>query len=360
MRKCCNSKSENGKMAITAVALQDHISRSLLRRLSLSDPVRDRLRVKGPGQRPCQRNRHENSKPQHSLSQRSLDGREYVLDPAPPPLTLAQKLGLVETPRRRLSEAEWEQVKSRSVQEGDNTQPCVICKEEFCLQPQVLLSCTHVFHKACLKAFERYSGKKCCPMCRREQYETRVIHEGARIYREKCVIRIQAWWRGCVARRWYRNVRRSVPPKDKRLRQRFFETKLQEMSDSLVQACHTDTEAFLIDIEHSVAQSRLIFRQLETKCAPGAQALDWELVKEQAVQREMQDCPICLTPLCPPCSGPDGHRPGPRRGRVTRHVLLLSCSHLFHQPCLEAFELFCPETRPTCPLCRAAYSKRVL
>ncbi|XP_062377247.1 RING finger protein 32 isoform X2 [Sardina pilchardus] len=282
MRKCCSSKSENGKMAITAVALQDHISRSLLHSLSLSDPVRDRLRVKGPGRRPCQRNGHENGKPQqHPSAQRSLEGREYVLDAAPPPLTLAQKLGLVEAPRRRLSEAEWEQVKSRSVQEGDSTQPCVICREEFCLQPQVLLSCSHVFHRACLRALERYSGKKSCPMCRRQQYETRVIHEGARIYREKSVIRIQAWWRGCVARRWYRNVRRSVPPKDKQLRQRFFETKLQEMSDSLVQACRTDTEAFLTDIDHSLAQSRLVFRKLDTECAPDAQALDWEQVKEQ-------------------------------------------------------------------------------
>lgn len=71
-------------MAITAVALQDHISRSLLHSLSLSDPVRDSLRVRGSSQRPCQKNKH----PQHSSSQRSLEGREYVLDPAPPPLTL--------------------------------------------------------------------------------------------------------------------------------------------------------------------------------------------------------------------------------------------------------------------------------
>ena len=75
-------------MAITAVALQDHISRSMLQSLSLSDPVRDSLRAKGPGQKPRQRNRHANGKPQHSQSQRSLEEREYVLDPAPPPLTL--------------------------------------------------------------------------------------------------------------------------------------------------------------------------------------------------------------------------------------------------------------------------------
>ncbi|XP_063063153.1 RING finger protein 32 isoform X2 [Engraulis encrasicolus] len=308
MRKCNISKSDHGSnMALTAVAFQDHIARTLMHSLSIRDPVREKNlrggRGRGRGQRQCQRNRHTggDSRPaqqtqchhQHQ-AQRSSEGREYVLDPAPPPLTLAQRMGLVEAPERRLSETEWEQVKRRSVQEGDSSQPCVICREQFRLQPQVLLSCTHVFHKACLKAFERYSGRKCCPMCRREQYETRVIHEGARIYRHQCIVRIQAWWRGCMARRWYRDVRRTVPPKDKRLRQQFFENKLQEMSDSLVQACHTDTEAFLNAIESSVAQSRLVFQEMEETTTSAAAAADptaadatpprpqdWEQIQEQ-------------------------------------------------------------------------------
>lgn len=43
--------------------------------------------------------------------------------------------------------------------------------------------------QACLKAFERYSGKKTCPMCRRDQYETRVIHEGAKRHRDNSATR---------------------------------------------------------------------------------------------------------------------------------------------------------------------------
>lgn len=61
----------------------------------------------------------------------------------------------------------------------------------------------------------------------------------------------------------------------------FCRSQFQEMSESLVQACRTDTEAFLSDIEHSVAQSRLVFRQLEAERGPHAQALDWEEVEEQ-------------------------------------------------------------------------------
>ena len=40
--------------------------------------------------------------------------------------------------------------------------------------------------QACLQAFERFSGRKTCPMCRKEQYQTRVIHEGAKQHRHMC------------------------------------------------------------------------------------------------------------------------------------------------------------------------------
>jgi len=46
-------------------------------------------------------------------------------------------MGLVPAPSRRLTAEEWAEVKTRSIQEGDSTQPCVICREEFRLQPQV-------------------------------------------------------------------------------------------------------------------------------------------------------------------------------------------------------------------------------
>ncbi|OXB73248.1 UNVERIFIED_CONTAM: hypothetical protein H355_014620 [Colinus virginianus] len=63
----------------------------------------------------------------------------------------AQKLGLVEPPSLPLTAEEWEKIKQRSIQHGDSTQPCAICREEFALQPQVhvylwttALYCSHV------------------------------------------------------------------------------------------------------------------------------------------------------------------------------------------------------------------------
>ncbi|XP_037401557.1 RING finger protein 32 isoform X2 [Pygocentrus nattereri] len=189
-------------------------------------------------------------------------------------------------------------------------------------------------------------------MCRREQYETRVIHDGARFYREKCATRIQACWRGFAARKWYRNMRRLVPPNDPRLRRQFFEAKFQDLNDSLVQSCCSDVEQFLCDVDRSVAASRDVFRLFEQQRMSGQgmemEEEEWLEAQEKAVQQDASDCPICLTPLQSSSAGL----------AAGRGVLLLSCSHLFHEPCLQAFERFCVEGTATCPLCRRHYTAR--
>lgn len=54
---------------------------------------------------------------------------------------------------------------------------------------QVLLSCSHVFHKACLQSFERFSGIRSCPLCRASDYQKKVINDGADAYRSRCATR---------------------------------------------------------------------------------------------------------------------------------------------------------------------------
>ncbi|KTG46538.1 hypothetical protein cypCar_00002435 [Cyprinus carpio] len=345
-------KAERGRLTLAAVALQDHITRSVLvrnipRNLPVSDASRGAAHV-------SRKHRNHNTR-QSVICPEQTQGEEeteYVLDRGPPPPTLAQRMGLVAAPSRRLTAEEWAEVKTRSIQEGDSTQPCVICREEFRLQPQVLLSCSHVFHKVCLKSFEKFSGRKSCPMCRTEQYETRVIYDGARLHREKCAVRIQAFWRGYLVRKWYSNIKKYVPPKDQQLRRVFFEKKFQEMNDSLVRSCSTDVEAFLSDIDRSVASSHDILCRFDDKYTSVSEMEDkhWLEAQEKAVQRGVQDCPICLNPL--------GSHNG--SSKEDRSVLLLSCSHLFHEPCLQAFELFCHEVKPTCPLCRSHYAKMLV
>uniref|UniRef100_A0A3Q0SNS0 Ring finger protein 32 n=1 Tax=Amphilophus citrinellus TaxID=61819 RepID=A0A3Q0SNS0_AMPCI len=339
----------SSKLVITSAAFQDHIMRSLLH-FSFSDPLWRRSRSKHP-------------RPGEEVEERDLqrrderEEREYVLGPALPPLTLAQKLGLVASPGEILTEDQWTRVKSRSVQQEESAQPCAICREEFHLQPQVLLSCSHVFHRACLQAFERFSGRKRCPLCRREPYETRVIHDAARLFKHQCATRIQAYWRGYVARKWYRTIKKTICPKDKRLRRQFFEARLQELNDSFVRYCHTDTEAFLSDIDRSLSSSRRVFQQLEKKSVSKPRENDWDRIKSQVIQRDVWDCPICLTALSSLSLPTESDRSDHQQRRP---AVLLSCSHLFHQICLEAFEAFCADSRPVCPLCRSVYHKKLI
>ncbi|NXS97877.1 RNF32 protein, partial [Jacana jacana] len=358
----CSSKRET--IAVSAVALQDHIIHSHhLQDLSLAEPFKSRTRNIKNIYKPVDKEMVRavvdtgiRKKSTHHKVKEDAE-KEYVLDPSLPQLTLAQKLGLVEPPPLPLTAEEWVKIKQRSIQHGDSVQPCAICREEFALQPQVLLSCSHVFHKACLKAFEKFTGKKSCPMCRREQYHTRVIHDGARFFKTKCAIRIQAAWRGYIVRKWYKNLRRTVPPKDSKLRKQFFEEKVQQISSRLLSSYDMNLDEFFSEIDSSIAATRDVFQQLEGKGILVSEC-DWEKIQMQAFRQEILDCPICITPLGPTVR-PAHLSPG-KSTPFLRQVVLLSCSHLFHHTCFQAFEEFSVGEQHMCPLCRSRYQKKLL
>lgn len=68
---------------------------------------------------------------------------------------------------------------------------------------------------------------------------------------------IQACWRGYVVRKWYKNLRKTVAPNDPRLRKKFFEDKLSEITDRMVAMTSSDRiDRFLSDMDQSLAQSR--------------------------------------------------------------------------------------------------------
>ncbi|KAK3597060.1 hypothetical protein CHS0354_022064 [Potamilus streckersoni] len=289
---------QSDNTALTAVAIQDHLVKTYglgdiigPRRIGLGPAAKAKL--KKPTRPVIDTGRKRATKSSKKPDEKD---HEYVLDPKPPPLTLAQKLGLVEAPAQRLTELEWQGIKARSNDRNDSDLPCVICKEDFGFQDQVLLSCSHVFHKACLQAFERYSGRKTCPMCRKEQYQTRVIHEGAKTYKHKCAVRIQAAWRGYVVRCWYKKLREANPPKDPKLRQKFYEEKLKSITDRIVRSCDFHVNDFLRDIDQSLAVSRDVFRHFDAMFHQLSEG-EWEEIQLKAVTRGDSDCPICLTPL---------------------------------------------------------------
>lgn len=128
--------------SLAAAALQDHLARQLS--LSLSDPLsKNTLSFNSSRAR-------KNCIPAVGIplpnSSRDRGQRvtrnggvemERVLDPHPPPLTLAQHMGLVDRPQPLLTSKEWSQVKRVSQQRQDSSQPCPICQEEFGISEQV-------------------------------------------------------------------------------------------------------------------------------------------------------------------------------------------------------------------------------
>ena len=93
-------------------------------------------------------------------------------------------------------------------------------------------------------------------------------------------------------------------------------------------------DALFAELDQSLAISRSIFG--------GTTELDddlrWDDVREKALIRCEKNCPICM------CS----FKQTKKRSKV-----LLSCTHIFHEKCILAFEKFnADKLIHNCPVCR--------
>lgn len=181
-------------------------------------------------------------------------------------LSLAQRMGLVAEPAQPLTSVQWEHVKHASDSRQDSEVPCTICLEDFRTRPQVILSCSHVFHGECLRSFERFAGKRHCPLCRCPYFDATIHHSGLMVWRKKCASRIQRAWRGYTSRKELfnelrdPNIRKEAPA----LHRRCCGKVLQALGGKLEKACedHEDAlERFLQELDGSVAQSSALIRE---------------------------------------------------------------------------------------------------
>ncbi|KAM5195899.1 LOW QUALITY PROTEIN: RING finger protein 32-like [Hipposideros larvatus] len=261
--------SKQDCLVVTAVALQDHILHDFeLQNRSVADYCKTKVQNRENRSKSLQRNTKTIIDTGLKITNQGpkAEDPERVLDQKPPPLTLAQRLGLFELPQLPLSSEEWGKVKQRSILQGDSMQPCPICKEVFELHPQVLLLCSYMFHRVCLQAFEKFTNKKTCPLCRKSQYQTRVIDGRAQLLRIKCVTRIQACWRGHMVRKWYRDLRKTLPPTDAKLSRKFFDERFTKISHHVLHSFHMDIEELFAEIDSCLAINRSVLQQLEEKC----------------------------------------------------------------------------------------------
>ena len=328
--------------------------------------------------------------------------REYVLaDPSSVVAlnrqrkTLAERIGLIQisptSEENHLTEAAWNDIKQRSNDRQDSNCPCAICQEDFGLDQQVLLSCSHVFHRACLSTFERFvshnssgSDQRTCPICRRSQYEKRIIYEGARIHRTKCAARIQAAWRGYIVRQWYKRVRLDMShiPDDSRLRRKFYQEKLSEITDRIIASCDFDLRDLFNEVDRNMEQSRAIRRAFDARIRT-IDDDEWKQIKQRAQQRNEFECSICKCSLLPISNEPAVEKSvkgkknklekllpqlPPTRVNLKpktdvqpvlpkRPLVLLSCTHVFHATCLQMFEQYSCDSTHNCPVCRTVYQK---
>ena len=96
-----------------------------------------------------------------------------------------------------------------------------------------------------------------------------------------------------------------------------------------MEASNQSVDNLLLEIDQSIAASR-----------------------DTMSQKSVTDCPICIMPLT--------DQGLYRKNLSSRPTVLLSCSHVFHATCLQAFEEFSFEKRRECPVCRSSYHKKIM
>lgn len=119
--------------------------------------------------------------------------------------TLAQRMGLTEAPIQTqvVTISEWEEIE-RKVAERDEAY-CPICMIGFNQGSEIVLSCSHVFHRACIASFEKFMENKerCCPICRESNYQKKMTDKGSKAFQVVCARLIQSNYRGFAVRKKY-------------------------------------------------------------------------------------------------------------------------------------------------------------
>ncbi|XP_057289444.1 RING finger protein 32-like [Hydractinia symbiolongicarpus] len=342
IRKMATARSKQSKsnrnLTLTAVALQDHLAKTLNLKygLSLSKGISNQNTVNLKSKNIVFKKDTKNLNKEFVIKSASQNVARNV--------TLAEKLGIVECEENPcLNEEQWAILKKKSNSRGDSSQPCAICKDNYNqFRQQILLSCSHVFHRQCIASFEKYSGKAICPICRRTNYEKRVIFDGSIITLNRSATVIQKHWRRYIIQKRYIQLREKIPPSDKKLRRKYYEQKFLKLSDKLVESYdyhYEDVSHFIDSIDQNLVSSKSVMKRFTER---DMLENEWENIQIKAIKRGKKECPICLSLLN------DG----------SKGTMLLSCTHVYHMQCLLAYEQYNNKHEKLCPVCRTEYNKR--
>ncbi len=256
---------------------------------------------------------------------------------------VAQKMGFEKKPDKKLDAEEWRHIETKAkqrIEENRHNELCSICLEPFKMEDQILLNCSHLFHKICLQNFEQFmklansNTIRKCPVCRKDAYQKKVSSIGKEDYKIQCAILIQSIWRGYRCRKKYFLMKLNKNPEAKR---KYYAEKLKQLSCKLERTLKVENSILdraLESIDKSIERNHLAFLSNE----------EWDKIVQPSKARKLLSkdakCTICLQEL------------------TDRSVLLTSCGHSFHCNCLQSFERYSQYHDYQCPCCRTLYVSR--
>jgi hypothetical protein len=235
-----------------------------------------------------------------------------------------------------LTKDDWKQVEAKARERKQHLDPCPICVEDFNVtDKQVILNCSHVFHWDCLRSFEKFAQVRCCPLCRKEDYQKLATTDGKMMIQERAAVRIQKTWRGYITRKLHRKVLLDLNPEKKK---GYYAKRLADLTERWTKYERYDTKklnGFLDGIDDSVKIARLSYFNED----------DWANARKQALSRGDLECSICLGEINLAKSN-------------SKDCIVTNCSHVFHNVCIQSFEKFgLLGAHPICPVCRSFYIK---
>lgn len=149
--------------------------------------------------------------------------------------------------------------------------------------------------QACLRSYEAYARVRSCPLCRRQQYEKRLITDGQDAHRHRCAAkytpvpagccvavsdavlrRIQATWRMHRARTHFL----SLPPRDPVLRRKWQLRRLEAVgsqAERVVDARSDAIDRLFAELDQTVARTNQLMRM--------PLIVDWHATRAQARAR---------------------------------------------------------------------------
>ena len=344
-----NKKIDPNNIVLNAAAFQDQLSQKFGININKFKKIQKRKYIINSKPKSCITNKKA---PINELySKKDIDTDKEILNRNKKflsKLTFCEKVGIQKIKNFPLSLEEWKRVEAKTIKREDFKGDCPICMDKLSNRESVILSCSHVFHKICLKNFEKFSAVTKCPLCRCERYECKTYTKDKEYFVKKSVDIIQRNIRGYLTRyKLYKKIFKNNMPKCKRLRNLYSYWKMRDLTDKMMKEIEKQNkinQEFFNDVlkehEELIRMENKEKEMMEKNKKKEKDGTDWNNIVNKMENRNNNTCAICLCEF------------------KNKPLYVLDCTHCFHKNCLDSFERFDPYYIKRCPICRSNYTKK--